>query len=136
MSCFTDIYSKYTWDVWLKHKKGRKNEKSFKTVLKWNRKLKKVCVDEGKEFISVQLRKCRKTKILKSTLLKMKVNVLLKRDWLDIWQRVLQKYITNIGKTYMRVNQLTLLITHCKTSKQKRNYNYAQYLCWKKYKQN
>ena len=49
--CVIDIYSKYSWVVTLKNKKGVSIVNAFKSILKKsNRKSKKIWVDKGSEF--------------------------------------------------------------------------------------
>ena len=46
--CVIDIYSKYTWVITLKDKKGIAITNSFKEKLGW--KLNRIWVDKGREF--------------------------------------------------------------------------------------
>ena len=49
--CIIDIYSKQTWAISLKDKKGVNIVHAFQKILKQsNRKRNKICVDKGSEF--------------------------------------------------------------------------------------
>ena len=56
--CVIDIFSKYTWVVPLKDKKGISIVKTFQIILKQsNRKPNKIWVDKGSEFYNVSFKK-------------------------------------------------------------------------------
>ena len=56
--CVIDIFSKYTWVVPLKDKKGISIVKAFQIILKQsNRKPNKIWVDKGSEFYNVSFKK-------------------------------------------------------------------------------
>ena len=56
--CVIDIFSKYTWVVPLKDKKGVSTVTAFQSILKQsNRKLNKIWVDKGSEFYNASFKK-------------------------------------------------------------------------------
>ena len=56
--CVIDIFSKYAWVVFLKHKKGVSIVNVFQSILKQpNRKPNKIWVDKGSEFYNSSFKK-------------------------------------------------------------------------------
>ena len=83
--CVTDIFSKYTWVVSLKHKKGISIVASFQSILKQsNRKPNKIWVDKGSEIYNAFFKKwLQEIMILLFIQHIMKKNLLLLKDLLE-----------------------------------------------------
>ena len=82
--CVIDIFSKYTWVVPLKDKKGISIVKAFQSILKQsNRKPNKIWEDKGLNFIMLILKNVCETIILLCIQHIMKENLLLLKDLLE-----------------------------------------------------
>ena len=80
--CAIDLFSKYTWVIPIKHKKGTSIVNAFKKIISdGQRKPNKIWVDQGSEFYNQSFTDFLKIKCIQHT---MKVTLLLLRDLLEL----------------------------------------------------
>ena len=84
--CAIDLFSKYTWVVPIKDKKGTSIVNAFKKIISKGRKANKIWVDQGSEFYNKSFQDFLKIK-LKCIQHTMKENLLLRRDLLGLYKK-------------------------------------------------
>ena len=85
LSCVIDIFSNYPWVVTLKDKIGITITNAFQKILKESdRKPDKICVDKGSEFYHSSVKKWLKYNNIEMYLIRMKENLLLPKDLLEL----------------------------------------------------
>ena len=80
--CVIDLFSRYSWVIPLKNKKGESIVEGFKKIISSGRKPNKIWLDHGSEFYNNKIEKFYRKMTLKCIQLIMKENRLLRKGLL------------------------------------------------------